>query len=331
VIKGPRLDEELRLIPHSIIGNTALFEEAQNIRRASTNKNSPGRLSSSLINPMNTTASSKKEIKKNYFDYIDDNRVKSMFKEYTEIKENNKEKLNDFMNRLPKELKNELKKQELNLKLKNFEESHFQKLSEFLSKRLNKTQDELLINRIDEHRLRKEFSDFLEQKILSENAYGRNQWVVSLRKNKNTQFIKNSFLNVGGLYNPTWVNVRDQINKSVDIVRKPNSKSFFDLKGVSSNKIIMESLNNINTFTNNNSHDSSMHLLTNILSNSNNISLSGINLSGNDLETTNNMVNSGVYNTNTNNNSGINNRYGNSSTNNSNVAPIYDLQVINYK
>jgi len=317
----------MRLIPHSIIGNTALFEEAQNIRRSASNKYSPGRnMPSSLLNPMNTTATSKKEIKKNYFDYIDDNRVKSIFKDYTEIKENNKEKLNDFMKRLPPELKNELKKQELNLKLKNYEESHFQKLSEFLSKRLNKNQDQLLINRIDEHRLRKEFSDFMENKVLSENKYGKNQWVLSLRKNKNNQFVKNSYLNVGGLYNPTWVNIRDQVNKSVDIVRKPNSKSTFDLKGLSNNKLILESLNNLNSHANTYNHDSSMHLLTNILSNSNNISISGLNHSGNDLEISNNLMNSGIYNTNTHSNS--HNKYINNTTlNNSNNSPIIDLLV----
>ena len=284
----------MRLIPHSIIGNTALFEEAQSLRRNSSNKYSPGRVvSNTFINPMNTTATSKKEIKKNYFDYIDDTRVKSIFKDYTEIKENNKEKQNDFMRKLPSELRNELKKQESNLKLKNYEENHFQKLSEFLAKKLNKSQDGLLINRIDEHRLRKEFGDFMDQKVLNDNKSGKNNWIISLRKSKNNQFVKNSFLNIGSKYNPMWVSIRDQVNKTLDIIRKPNSKSTFDLKGLANNKLLLESL----------TQDSSMHMLTNILSNSNNISINGLNISGQDLENSNNLMNSNVFNTHSNSNS----------------------------
>lgn len=306
----------MRLIPHSIIGNTALFEEAQNLRRNSTNKYSPGRVApNSFLNPMNTTATSKKEIKKNYFDYIDDTRVKSIFKDYTEIKENNKEKLNDFMRKLPSELRKELKKQELNLKLKNYEENHFQKLSEYLSKKLNKSQDELLINRIDEHRLRKEFGEFMDQKALNDTKSGKNNWIISLRKSKNNQFVKNSFVNIGSKYNPLWVNIRDQINKSVDIIRKPNSKSTFDLKGLANNKLLLESL----------TQDSSMHMLSNIISNSNNISINGLNNSGHDLENSNNLLNSNIFNTHANSNS---NKYlNNSSFTNVILPPINDIQV----
>ncbi len=304
------MDDEKGLIPYSIIGNTALFEEAQSLKRSSSTKYSPGRaIASSFLNPMNTTATSKKEIKKNYFDFIDDSRVKSIFKDYNAIKENNKENLNDFMKKLPLEMRKELKLQELNLKLKNYEENHFQKLSDYLAKKLNKTQDELLINRIDEHRLRKEFGEFMDQKVSNENKSGRNNWVISLRKSKNNQFVKNSYLNIGSKYNPIWVNVRDQVNKSVDIIRKPNSKSTFDLKGLANNKLLLESL----------TQDSSMHLLTNILSNSNNLSFNGLNNSGNELENSNNYV----FNTHTNSNRYLNN----SSFTNGNLPPINEIQV----
>jgi len=321
MIRGPRFDDEMRIIPHSIIGNAQLFEEAQNLRKMASNKYSPGRMvTNSILNPMNTTATSKKEIKKNYFDYIDDNRVKSIFKDYNDIKETNKEKLNDFMKRLPTELKFELKKQELNLKMKNYEENHFQKLGDFLSKRLNKNKDELLINRIDEHRLRKEFGEFMENKVLLENKFGKNHWILNLRKFKNSQFIKNNFLNIGGIYNPLWVNVREQQNKSVDIIRKPNSKSTFDFKGLANNKQIMDSLQ----------YDTSMHLLTNIFSNSNNnISINGLNNSSvNDLlDASNNLINSQLYNSNSNSNKLLNSS---TMTNNNNLPPINDIQV-NYE
>lgn len=273
----------MKIIPHSIVGNTTLFEEIQSIKRNSSNKNSPQRIApSALFNPMNQTSTSKKEIKKNYFDYVDDSRVKSIFKDYLEIKDKNKEKLNDFMKKIPIELRHELKKQELNLKLKNFEDSHLEKLSEFLGKRLNKKPEQLLINRIDEHRLKKEFSEFMENKILSDEKENKNNWILSLRRNKNNQFLKNYYLNVGNKYNPIWISVRDKVNKSVDIIRNPTSKSSFDLKNFRNNKVIMDNFQTSNV-------DSSLNFITNALNNNSNLSF---NILNNSAELDTSIVNS---------------------------------------
>lgn len=241
----------MRLIPHSVIGNPALFEEAQNLRKSIQNKynNQKSVSASSFINPMNTTNTSKKEtIKKNYFDYIDDNKVKSIFEEYAEIKSDNKEKLNDFMKKLNPELKYELKQQELNLKLKNYEENQFIRLNEFLSRRINKKPDDLLINRIDDHRLKKEFGDLMEHKITGREKYVKNHWMISLRNAKNSKFVKNSFVNMGSKYNPLWVNIRDNGPKSVDIIRSPTSKNYLDVKGLMSDKSIIDRLASENSF-----------------------------------------------------------------------------------
>jgi len=260
----------MRLIPHSVVGNTALFEEAQNLRKNINNKYSNQKAAaSSFINPMNTTNTSRKEtIKKNYFDYIDDNKVKSIFAEYEEIKHENKEKLNDFMKRLNPELKYELKQQELNLKLKSFEENQFIKLNDFLSKRINKKPDNLLINRIDEHRLKKEFGDLMEHKITGREKYVKNHWMISLRNAKNSKFVKNSFVNMGSKYNPLWVNIRDLGPKSVDIIRSPQSKNYLDVKGFMSDKSIIDRLAGENSF----------QMITNTYNNTNCNSLNNTNV-----------------------------------------------------
>lgn len=241
-----------------------MFEEAQNLRKSINNKYSNQKqqaaaAASSFINPMNTTNTSKKEtIKKNYFDYIDDNKVKSIFEEYREIKDENSEKLNDFMKKLNPELKYELKQQETNLKLKKLEENQFDKLNDFLSKRIKTNPDDLLINRIDEHRLKREFGDLMEHKITGREKYVKNNWIISLRNQKNSKFIKNSFINMGSNYNPLWVSIRDYGAKSVDIIRSPKSKNYFEIKGLIKDKSVIDRL----------ASDNSFHMITNTVNNS---------------------------------------------------------------
>lgn len=305
----------MRLIPHSVIGNPALFEEAQNLRKSINNKysNQKAVAASSFINPMNTTNTSKKEtIKKNYFDYIDDNKVKSIFEEYAEIKDENREKLNDFMKKLNPELKYELKQQELNLKLKNFEEDQFVKLNDFLSKRIKKNPDDLLINRIDEHRLKKEFGDLMEHKITGREKYVKNHWMISLRNAKNSKFVKNSFVNMGSKYNPTWVNIRDHGPKSVDIIRSPKSKNYLDVKGLMSDKSIIDRLASENSF----------HMITNNINSTANNSLNNTAIN-NTVSLDDTAINNSNSNLITNTNPGSNRM----STNGNNHSQLQDIVV----
>jgi hypothetical protein len=311
----------MRLIPHSVIGNVALFEEAQNLRkninrRNSENSNQKAQVAaSSFINPMNTTNTSKKEtIKKNYFDYIDDAKAKLIFDEFKEIKEENKEKLNDFMKKLNPELKYELKQQEMNLKLKNYEENQFFRLNDFLSKRISKNPDDLLINRIDEHRLKKEFGDLMEHKITGREKYVKNLWMISLRNSKNSKFVKNSFVNMGSNYNPLWVNIRDNGSKSVDIIRSPQSKNFLDIKGLMTDKSIIDRLASENSF----------HMITNTYNNNtNNSSLNYTNVYNTESfdDTNNNIINSSNQ---------ISNPGSNRNANNQNniKSPMQDIVVL---
>ena len=270
-----------------------------------------------MLNPMNTTSTSKKEIlKKNFFDYIDDVRVNSIFKDYTEIKEVNKGKINDFMKKFPKEIKSELTKQETNLKLRSYEEQKFQKLSEYLSKKLNKKPENLLVNRTDEHRMKREFGDFMDSKVLAKDNINANHWIFSLRKPKNKQ-AQNCYVNMGNKYHPSWVSIKDNFGKNLELIRKPKSDMKYNFKGLSSDKFNIE----------NYKHDSSIHLMTNII-NSSSLSFNGLNGSINDLETSNyqnsnNINNSNIY-TNTYDNS-------NMRINNMNNQGLNDIQVKNYK
>lgn len=110
--------------------------------------------------------------------------------------------------------------------------------------------------------------------------------------------------------------IRDKDNHSVDVIRKPNSKSVFCLKGVANNKSFLESL----------SQENSMHMLTNIFSNSHNVSINGFSI-GNELENKKTLLDSNFYKTNGNNYS---NRHFNSfsdSNHSHNLTSINNIKV----
>ena len=233
---------------------------------------------------MNTTSTSKKELKKNYIDFVDDKEIKTIFNDFNEIKHTNKNKINDFMNELPADIKIKLSKQELNLNVKNNEEKKFIKLSEFLSHKLNKKQEDLLVNKIDEHRLKREFNEFMDKEVFAEDIGNKDNWVLNLRKARNNHLVRNAYVNLGTVINPIWVSKRDTSSKSMDIIRMPNSKSKFDIKSIAKNKYGIDSFN----------PDSAMNFISNVLNNINNISVNLLNSTDVDNENNNVFVTNNV-------------------------------------
>lgn len=209
------------------------------------------------------------------------------------MKEKNKDKINDFMEKLPIPLKKELKKQEINLTMKKDKDIYSKNLSEFLAQRLNKSEDKLLINRLDEQRFKYEFGELMENESNKEAKAPHFHWIHSLRKTKNNKFHDSSYVNVGGIYNPNWVTIRDKINQSVDFIRKPNSKCTFDLKGICNNRKVKSIIN----------QENSLPLLTDFLTNNHthNVTQSALYNFTNDIDKSNLFHETNIYNSNTNN------------------------------
>lgn len=83
----------------------------------------------------------------------------------------------------------------------------FKKTFGYLAKKLNKTQDQLLMNRIEEQLLPNEFGELMDYHLANEETAAQFHCIHSLRKTKDNNDSKNSCVNVDAIYNPNWFRI----------------------------------------------------------------------------------------------------------------------------
>lgn len=239
LIKGPRLDEEFKLVPHSIVGPVSLHEEAQSLKKNSTLML---KYSAKLSNANLPKLKNEEKVKKPNFESIDDFKLKTVYQEYQIMKNKSKDKTNEFMKSLPEHISTRLKFQEQRLKTFQDEEKKFNRMVKFLSKRTKKDEEALLVNKIDERRMKKEINDIMESKMPLEERYGIYNWNISLRRPKNFQGTRTAIINLGNDLSPIWLGIRETIPRTTEIVRKPNSKSTEEFKNFTKNKYLIQTV-----------------------------------------------------------------------------------------
>ena len=107
---------------------------------------------------------------------------------------------------IPNYIKERLNLQTRKLKLMKSSELKNIKMSKYLSKKVNKPLDNLLLNRIDSFRFKKEVIKEIEyNKPTEEDQYRKFQWNISLRRPKHFRGIRKSFINLSEeRYLPLW-------------------------------------------------------------------------------------------------------------------------------
>lgn len=131
---------------------------------------------------------------------------------------------NDFLNDLPINTKRRLVYQEN--ALKNSEKllgNEKNMLERILSKRSKKKPHELLMNCINTFRQKKEIKEKYEETLPLDEKYGKNSWVVSLRRPKNFKGVRDSLINVGSDKIPNWQKVIESV-KERELIMTPGSK-----------------------------------------------------------------------------------------------------------
>jgi hypothetical protein len=219
MIRGPKVNEEMKVVPYSIVGPLSMYEDAILNKRSTAYKYSSKQ--SSNLPPLNRK---EERQKKANFESVDDKQINTLFKEYENIRYLNNDKKNSFMKQVPGEISRNLKVQEKSIILKNIEDTKFDKLSKFLSNKLKKEEQDLLIHKTHLYRRKKEISDLIESKKSPAERFGLFNWGMSLRRGGKgiENKLRYSYINIGTDLNPTWVTVKEFPVRSVDLVRNPS-------------------------------------------------------------------------------------------------------------
>ena len=174
------------------------------------------------------------------FQVINNNQLKNIFDSFKEPSNINsfimEHKLNNNNNSsiLPRNISTSLITQNHYLDIKKKHEDKVKKMSRYLSRRTNKKINDLLINRIDFFRMKREIFNDIENSRPLEERYGQHKWVISLRRPDNFVGIRNAYVNIRNEHNPLWVNVREKYPLQKVLSIKPGYdleyKDFVDFK-----------------------------------------------------------------------------------------------------
>lgn len=114
-------------------------------------------------------------------------------------------------------------RQNLDNKIKN--------ISKRLSRILNKNEDDLLLNRADDYSFKNELLKEIDFNKPIEDKYGIFKWNISLRRPKNFEGMRNSYINLAREQNPFWGIVVEKYPKEKEVkIRQrisDKNKNFF--------------------------------------------------------------------------------------------------------
>lgn len=147
---------------------------------------------------------------------------------YTKSKLREKEFLNEGTNQLIPEkvtenIKENYKYQEKLLKLHENQKLKSLKTSKKLSESVNRKEKDLLYNRIEEHRLKKQMIEILDNEKPIYEKYGNNYWMFNLRRPKKLDYVRVNYINVGTNEREIWKPVLEFPFKPVEIILNPKS------------------------------------------------------------------------------------------------------------
>jgi hypothetical protein len=149
--------------------------------------------------------------------------LKKIFKDSLEREKHFKTKgTNDLMPlKTDINIKKKYLSQEKNLIYNQTARLNTEKYLKNLAKKCNKDKNELLINNIEDFRLKKQLLEYIENnKILSEK-FGDNYWLFSLRRSDKNDFIRYNYFNIGNNDREIWKKFIDYPDKDVELTNDP--------------------------------------------------------------------------------------------------------------
>ena len=157
--------------------------------------------------------------------------LKKIFKESIEREKYYKSKGTN--NLIPIKVDSNIKKkyysQEKKLKFNQTVKSNEEKYFKNLAKKCNKKEKELLINKIEDYRMKRQLKDYIENnKILSEK-FGDNYWLFNLRRSDKNDFIRLNYVNVGNSNREIWKAYVDYPDKDIELIKDPYTSTRYKM------------------------------------------------------------------------------------------------------
>ena len=155
------------------------------------------------------------------------------------INKNNKSTNNIKSNRsierkkdLPFKIAESLSFQNNKIKKRQKLDNKVKKISKYISKLINKKENDLLLNRVDDYSFKKELLKEIDYNRPIDQNYGINKWKISLRRQKNFEGMRNAYINVTSEQNPFWGIVVEKSPIIKEIKIKPGI--------INKNKLVLE-------------------------------------------------------------------------------------------
>jgi hypothetical protein len=263
---GPKYDEKNHVIARSVIGDPRLFKK--NIDSAkSVNIKLDGNHSQSVDiknNLADANASRSSNIMANSFakrrnnkansQILQDFQLEQIFKQAQERVEKSKTNLNKEIlgnENMPKTTRDFFFKQEKVLEYNNNENLKSQTISRAISAKIHKPEDELLMNRTDAFRFKKQIIDIIDGNKPTSEKFGDNGWILSLRREKIPKTMRINYINVGSNFEPKWKPLIEYPPKKMPIIQKPNLKVEREVKSMLKSPYYQDALKVANIDINN--------------------------------------------------------------------------------
>ncbi len=199
------------------------------------------------INNMSTI--SNKRIEKN-LDFVSDRTLVDIYSKYKTLKVRNNNIMNEFYDDLFKihELKNHLNIQEKSLNKAKAFEKESDHIIKYIQSKTKKSASEVLMNKTDGFRLKKEMTNTIESQKNFNEKMGKNIWITSLRRPDEFKGTRYTHVNVGKDNNPSWAVIREtqpEISHK-EHVRDPQSVSHKYIQNLSRTMSTMQTFNHSN-------------------------------------------------------------------------------------
>lgn len=161
------------------------------------------------------------------FEFIDNNRLGSIFNSYKErinSKKNKSYYKYNYNYNLPLNISLQLNNQTKNLINQKYNSKRNNNLLNYLSKKIQEKKEDLLINNTDNYLYKNEIMKKLENNIGLNEINDRYKWVSSLRNPDKYKGVKKTFLNINTDKNPFWGFLIEKSPNMRQIAIKPGLK-----------------------------------------------------------------------------------------------------------